>query len=121
MRFLRAARSVSVAVVLSAAAIGMSRAIASAAAPCSVNTDQCQVNNTVQTPAGLVSVTVGPGHVVTVRLTPVKPNTLVRAMPATFQPHPRTASDTAGRPSTPAARASSSSTPSYCRPARPRA
>jgi hypothetical protein len=77
MRFLRAAGSVSVAVVLCVAVIGMSPAIASAD-PCSVSTDQCQVNNTVQTPAGLVSVTVGPGHVVTVRLTPVKPNTLVR-------------------------------------------
>jgi hypothetical protein len=36
------------------------------------------VNNTVQTPAGLVTVSVGAGHVVTVRLTPVKPNTVVR-------------------------------------------
>jgi hypothetical protein len=66
-------------------------------------TDTCVAGQSVQTPAGLVTVTVSTGNVVTVVLAPTKPNTLLFAVPFAIPPGPpctpsycRTSVDTGG-------------------------
>jgi hypothetical protein len=48
--------------------------------------DICVVNQSVETAAGLVTVTVGAGNVVTVQLAPAVPRTLVVGVPAALVP-----------------------------------
>jgi hypothetical protein len=62
---------------------------ASAASVCNPGTDICVVvPDTVQTPLGLVTVTVSAQNVVTVQLTPTAPNTVVAGIPFAIPPGP---------------------------------
>ena len=46
--------------------------------------DNCVIDSTVQTPAGLITVSTSPGNVVAVHLTPVNPKTIVIGLPFTL-------------------------------------
>ena len=73
------------------AVAGLAVAPASAATPCDPGGDTCVVvPDSVQTPLGVASVMVGDGNVVTVRLDPAGPNTLVISSPLAFPPGPPT-------------------------------
>ena len=84
------------------ALVGLGAAPVSAEAGCTG--DLCVVvPDTVQTPLGLVTVTVSATNVVTVQLAPTAPNTLVLGVPFSYPPGPpsmpgyaRTSIDTAG-------------------------
>lgn len=63
-------------------------ALPAAADSCPVGSDTCTVGQGVQTPAGVVTVSVAADNVVTVVLTPAKPNTLLFAVPFAIPPGP---------------------------------
>lgn len=88
----RRGRRLSVALVaagLAAAALTAGAGSASAAFTCDPGGDTCVVvPDQVQTPAGVVTVTLGAGGVVTVRLSPASANTLVLGVPFAIPPGP---------------------------------
>lgn len=61
---------------------------ASAASACAPGADTCAIADTVQTPLGPVTVTVGAANVVTVQLTPIATSTLVIGIPFAIPPGP---------------------------------
>ena len=69
-------------------AVGSAVAFAAPAAADVCTADICVVGQSVQTAAGLVTVTVSTGNIVTVVLVPTKPNTLLFAVPFAIPPGP---------------------------------
>ena len=81
------------------AGIGSTPALA--ATTCDPGADQCSVvPDSVQTPLGLVTVTVSEGNVVTVALTPTSPGTVLLGIPFALPPGPpcRTTGNACGLP-----------------------
>jgi hypothetical protein len=76
---------------LTVGAVAAFAAPASAASACEPGADTCVViPDIVQTPVGLVTITVSAQNVVTVQLTPTDPNTVVAGVPVAFPPGPPT-------------------------------
>jgi hypothetical protein len=74
---------------LTVSAVAAFAAPAGAASVCDPGTDICVVvPDTVQTPLGPVTVTVGADNVVSVQLTPALPNTVVAGIPFAIPPGP---------------------------------
>jgi hypothetical protein len=61
---------------------------ADAASVCDPGADTCVVQQTAQTPLGLVTVVISPGNVVTVQLTPTAPGTVAFGIPFAIPPGP---------------------------------
>jgi hypothetical protein len=66
----------------------LAAAPASAASVCAPGTDMCVITGTAQTPLGPVTIAVSPANVVTVKLTPTAPATLVFGIPFAIPPGP---------------------------------
>ena len=80
------ARSALAAIALAVSWVGF--AVPAAAVTCPSGTDTCTVDQGIQTPAGVVTVTAGSDNVVTDVLAPSKPHTLLFAVPFSIPPGP---------------------------------